>query len=576
MYEKHFGLAASPFSIAPDPRFLYMSERHREALAHLLYGIGSDGGFVLLTGEVGTGKTTISRCLLEQIPENSNVALILNPKVIAGELLATICDDLGIKYPEGNASIKIFVDSINDFLLENNAQGRKTVVIIEESQNLTIDVLEQLRLLTNLETHQRKLLQFIMIGQPEFLDMLANPDLRQLAQRITARYHLKPMTMKETGDYVSHRLLVAGMQEPVFTGPVLKLIYRLSYGIPRRINLLCDRAMLGAYVEGVKVVDARTVKKAAIEVFGETIKVPTNKPKYNPIIAWTLATLAAIATGAGIASVFYKPRSNDVEMAALKSRPELASSQLESIEPPIIGKPIESAVVQTAPLPAIVIAATAKNVPTKSVPSDTLQLLLNQPVAGSKKRAYGYLFKTWDVDISGSPGSDLCQLAITKNLKCLRNSGNLNSLRRLNRPGVMIFINGKGKAIYAAITALYRDQAIINFDGEARTISLSELESNWYGGYTVLWRVPKEFQRTIRPGSSGTDVAWLARQLTILKGHNPANDLLMTYDKGLRDIVEEFQLKSGLIADGIVGPRTVIHINTEVGLIVPVLNIRDD
>lgn len=571
MYEKHFGLTDSPFSIVPDPRFLFMSERHREALAHLLFGIGSDGGFVLLTGEVGTGKTTISRCLLEQIPENSNVALILNPKVAAGELLATICDDLEIEYPESNTSIKVFVDCINEFLLENNAQGRKTVVIIEESQNLTIDVLEQLRLLTNLETQQRKLLQFIMIGQPEFLDMLANPDLRQFAQRITARYHLKPMSMKETGDYVSHRLSVAGMQEPVFTGPVLKLIYRLSYGIPRRINLLCDRAMLGAYVQGVKTVDARTVKKAAIEVFGETIKIPTNRPKYNPIVVWTLATLAAIVTGVGIASVFYKQRSNDVEVAALKSQPEPASPQLESSEHSIVGEPIESGAVQIAPLPK-----TAKNTPAVSVPSDTLQLLINQPVAGSKKRAYGYLFKAWDVDTSKSAGSSPCQLVITENLKCLRNSGNLNSLRRLNRPAVMTFINYKGKAIYAAITALYHDQAIINFDGEARTISLGELESNWYGGYTVLWRVPKEFQRTIRPGSAGTDVAWLAQQLTTLKGNNPTNDISMTYDKGLRNIVEEFQLKSGLIADGIVGIRTVIHINTEVGLVVPVLNIRDD
>lgn len=571
MYEKHFGLTDSPFSIVPDPRFLFMSERHREALAHLLFGIGSDGGFVLLTGEVGTGKTTISRCLLEQIPENSNVALILNPKVAAGELLATICDDLEIEYPESNTSIKVFVDCINEFLLENNAQGRKTVVIIEESQNLTIDVLEQLRLLTNLETQQRKLLQFIMIGQPEFLDMLANPDLRQFAQRITARYHLKPMSMKETGDYVSHRLSVAGMQEPVFTGPVLKLIYRLSYGIPRRINLLCDRAMLGAYVQGVKTVDARTVKKAAIEVFGETIKIPTNRPKYNPIVVWTLASLAVIVTGVGIASVFYKQRSNDVEVAALKSQPEPASPQLESSEHSIVGEPIESVAVQIAPLPK-----TAKNTPAVSVPSDTLQLLINQPVAGSKKRAYGYLFKAWDVDTSKSAGSSPCQLAITENLKCLRNSGNLNSLRRLNRPAVMTFINYKGKAIYAAITALYHDQAIINFDGEARTISLGELESNWYGGYTVLWRVPKEFQRTIRPGSAGTDVAWLAQQLTTLKGNNPTNDISMTYDKGLRNIVEEFQLKSGLIADGIVGIRTVIHINTEVGLVVPVLNIRDD
>ena len=187
MYDEYFGLRETPFSIAPNPRFLFMSERHREALAHLVYGVNSDGGFILLTGEVGTGKTTISRCLLDQIPEKSNIALILNPKLLAGELLATICDELHIKYPDGNDSIKVYIDCIFQYLLEQNALGRKTVVIIEEAQNLTPDVLEQLRLLTNLETNQRKLMQIVMLGQPELLEILAQPELRQLEQRITAR-----------------------------------------------------------------------------------------------------------------------------------------------------------------------------------------------------------------------------------------------------------------------------------------------------------------------------------------------------------------------------------------------------
>ncbi|MCK5091877.1 MAG: AAA family ATPase [Gammaproteobacteria bacterium] len=269
MYNEYFGLTDTPFSIAPDPRYLYMSDQHREALAHLVFGMSTGGGFILLTGEVGTGKTTVCRCLLEQVPENANVALILNPKVKAYELLATICDELGIEYPKGETSIKALVDCINRYLLDEYARGRKTVVILEEAQNLDADVLEQLRLLTNLETNEHKLLQIVMLGQPELLDMLASPKMSQLSQRITARYHLKALPRKEVDAYVNHRLSVAGLHRILFPESTLNLLYRLSGGIPRRINLLCDRALLGAYVNGRHQVDSKILKKAAREVLGE-------------------------------------------------------------------------------------------------------------------------------------------------------------------------------------------------------------------------------------------------------------------------------------------------------------------
>src|SRR5512139_343324 len=263
MYYEHFGLKEPPFSIAPDPRYLYMSEQHREALAHLVYGITTEGGFVLLTGEVGTGKTTICRCLLEQLPADTDVAFVLNPKVSAQELLGSICDELGIRYPAGNASVKVFVDAINSYLLEAHAKARKTVLIIEEAQNLQPDVLEQVRLLTNLETNQKKLLQIVMIGQPELRDMLSTKQLRQLAQRVTARYHMGPLSKKEIAHYVSHRLAVAGSAKEVFPPPTLGALRRLSGGIPRVINVICDRALLGAYAEGTEWVDRRTLVKAA-------------------------------------------------------------------------------------------------------------------------------------------------------------------------------------------------------------------------------------------------------------------------------------------------------------------------
>src|SRR5512141_809928 len=216
MYEQYFGLAEAPFSIAPDPRYLYLSQRHQEALAHLLYGVNGGGGFVLLTGEVGAGKTTVCRCLLEQIPASCDVAYIFNPKLTVGELLSTICLEFGIAVPPGNTSVKVFVDCINAYLIDAHARGRHTVLIIDEAQNLSADVLEQMRLLTNLETSQRKLLQIILLGQSELAEMLARPELRQLAQRVIARYHLGPLAKREVADYVRHRLEVAGAQRQLF------------------------------------------------------------------------------------------------------------------------------------------------------------------------------------------------------------------------------------------------------------------------------------------------------------------------------------------------------------------------
>ena len=240
MYYQYFGLTEAPFSIAVNPRYLFMSARHRDALAHLLYGVGTSGGFILLTGEVGTGKTTINRCLLEQLPHDTDIAIILNPALNAMELLATACDELGISYDVDNHTLKTLTDKLHGFLLENHARGRKTVLLIDEAQHLDFDVLEQIRLLTNLETNSEKLLQIILIGQPELAQMLAQPELRQLNQRITARYNLEPLNLDETGAYIHHRLQVAGMSPDriIFPSSVVRGIYQRTRGIPRVINVL--------------------------------------------------------------------------------------------------------------------------------------------------------------------------------------------------------------------------------------------------------------------------------------------------------------------------------------------------
>jgi len=275
MYAAFFRLKHEPFSIAPDPRYLFMSDQHREALAHLLYGVSGGGGFVLLTGEIGAGKTTVCRCFLEQIPRRCNVAYIFNPKQTVEELLRSICAEFRIPYQHdgpGVPTVKDFVDALNEFLLRTHAVGQNNVLIIDEAQNLSIDVLEQLRLLTNLETSQRKLLQIILIGQPELRTLLAQPKLEQLAQRIIARFHLKELSRADTLRYIDHRLIVAGLRaELPFTRAALKRIHAISRGVPRRINLLCDRALLGAYAQRKAQADQGIVEQAAREVFVTTV-----------------------------------------------------------------------------------------------------------------------------------------------------------------------------------------------------------------------------------------------------------------------------------------------------------------
>lgn len=298
MYKEHFGLKEEPFSIAPDPQFLYMSEKHREALAHLIYGMKADSGFVLLTGEVGTGKTTVCRCLLNHVPDRSEVAFILNPKLSVVELLATICDELGVTYPPGTTSIKVYVDRLTLFLLDAHSQDKRTILIIDEAQNLSVDVLEQIRLLTNLETDKRKLLQVILLGQPELNLLLEKPELRQLAQRVTARYHLEPLLRHDLPAYLAYRLEKAGVERPLFSPAAISKLYRLSGGVPRLINLISDRALLGAYARGDHMVTPGLITTAAAEISGKN-----HSRRWREI--WIFATLVVVLVVVVTAVVVY-------------------------------------------------------------------------------------------------------------------------------------------------------------------------------------------------------------------------------------------------------------------------------
>ena len=520
MYKDYFGLKELPFSIAPDPRYLYMSDKHREALAHLVYGIHSDGGFVLLTGEVGTGKTTVCRCLLEQVPENSDIAFILNPKLSVEELLATLCDELKIQCPEGNTSVKVFVDRINAYLIEAHARGRKTVLIIEEAQNLSADVLEQLRLLTNLETNECKLLQIILLGQPELKEMLSRPELRQLAQRITARYHLESLSKKEVAAYVNHRLAVAGTHSALFPPATIDRLFRLSGGVPRLINLLCDRALLGAYVQGQHHVDTRTLTRAAREVLGKTKFQNGSFRKMR----WVMAGLVLLGSAA-LAASFYNHKTQPAETNVSKSAKSVMNAK-------------------------------------KSRTLDTLQWPDGLSIHLSKEMAYQALFRQWNLPYDEKGPGDLCRQVQTQGLRCLTAQGSLNSLLHLNRPAVLTLFDDRGRQFYAALSALQGQTATFVVGNETRTVAIKEVENKWLGDYTLLWRTPPDFRSPLRPGQKGNMVVWVNKQLALLQGKNDQTRKNLLYEGDLVAQLKKFQLSEGLVPDGIVGPQTIIHLNT--------------
>jgi len=562
MYNEHFGIEEKPFSMAPDPRYLYMSAGHREAFAHLLYGIKEEGGgFVLLSGEVGTGKTTVCRCLLEQLPEQTNVAMIFNPKVTSLELLASICDEFRIDYPSGNNSIKDFIDLIDGFLLRAHRKGWRNVLIIDEAQNLAPDVLEQIRLLTNLETKQRKLLQIILLGQPELLDLLSKPELRQLAQRVTAKYHLQPLTPKEVALYVRHRLGVAGLRGEVFPPPCLEKISRLSKGIPRLINVLCDRALLGAYVQGKDVVDSLILKKAAKEVLW------TDRPQ-QPSRQTFLLVGGGVAVAAAMILIFLLfPVSRTQSTSAVSPAAVDKAAVMQpvvnnagpAVEPvPLVSEPsVESVphVAEPAPAPDTVAPLV------EPVPLSSLDWPADRPMTASWDAAQQALFAQWQ--LSYDPAADnACGQAEDAGLRCLQQRGGLDSLLGFNRPAVLRFVDDDNREYYGTVTGIEDQAATIELGGEMRWVALQEMALRWSGEFTLLWKMPPAYIDSIRPGHSGPQVRWLDTQLAALFNRPASDDETPRFTGQLVEEVRKFQLAEGLVPDGIAGVQTIIRINT--------------
>ncbi len=468
MYKAFYGLNDNPFSIAPNPSYLFLSDRHREALAHLTYGLGETGGFVLLTGEVGTGKTTVSRCLLRQLPENTDTAFILNPSLTELELLATLCDELKIPYGEA-PTLKQLTDHISGFLLANHQAGRNTVLIIDEAQHLRAEVLEQLRLLTNLETDTRKLLQVILIGQPELQQLLKRQELRQLAQRITARYHLLPLTEEEVGFYVQHRLQVAGRSEPLFNRGAIRALHKFSGGIPRLINLLCERALMAGYGQSRTPIDAKMVATAAEEVLGEKIK----QRNY-----WLPASAAAMLLLAFAGGYYFL------------AQPEQAVAQDQS------GRQLHSVTdakqTQVAGNQAAVNHLSVNQAAADKPAVNRAQRILTQAIDQSRNidTAFAALFALWDkVPYSGISA---CQAAEQQGLACYQQQGNLNSLLRLNYPAVVYLEDEQQQPFYGTLVTKDGEQLLLQLNEQQLWVSVDWFNRHFSGTFEIIWDAPKD------------------------------------------------------------------------------------
>jgi general secretion pathway protein A len=536
MYLSFFGLAEKPFAITPDPRYLYLSERHAEALAHLLYGINESGGFIQLTGEVGTGKTTVVRTLLSRVPHHADVAVILNPRVTPVEFLLTICEELGLAIADADRdSVKQMVDALNRRLLSAHAEGRRIIVLVDEAQNLSIEVLEQVRLLTNLETPTQKLLQIILIGQPELRELLDRTDLRQLAQRITGRYHLQPLSREETKGYVRHRLRVAGATEEIFTPGALVELHRLSLGVPRVINVACDRALLGAYTQETKRITASLVRQAAGEVYGRRF--------FPTWLGWVIGCLCVVALAGTLFLGWQFWRHQSPVLSASRA---LKSAAVHAVAPrPTAAQP-----------PAAPPLATPSQPKLASVNA----LLQANEANTTDAAAFRRLLALWGTALADD--RDPCGQAAKAGLACLDQRGSWNQVKILNRPAILTLTDDRGQRHRVVLSKLDDKTATLDLGEHNEKVSLDDLSRDWFGEFTVVWKPKTSRTRLLSLGMQGDEVRWLRRSLNALGGmaSDPEHDDV--YDQELAIAVQNFQREHRLNVDGIAGVQTQVVLDT--------------
>jgi len=586
VYSKYFGLKEPSFSITPDPQYLFLSEQHREALAHLLYGAGESGGFVLLTGEVGTGKTTVCRAFLEQLPEGVDVALILNPAMTATELLRAACDEFRIEVPEHERTIKRIVDRLNKYLLKVHAEGRRAVLMVDEAQNLRPKVLEQIRLLTNLETTKNKLLQIFLVGQPELRTLLQSKSLRQLNQRITARYHLRPFDSRETAEYVRHRLAVAGVERQLFSRSALRCVHQISGGVPRLINILCDRSLLGACVTRSPVVTKSIVDKAAGEV-----KNPAWAKKTSGVVGRGIAASAlALAVAVGWMSRDWLARipfadSTMPYVPAFLVRwlpPREAGSMAESGVEPLTADSQESVEVQEREAGQVTAtgqeseegaeraAGEEEPAPRAGLASadalGTDSALTLDGITMDRAAAMKVLLRRWGIQLKDLGQGDPCERVTDYGLRCELDQGGWNSMRFFDRPALIKLAFDDGSDGFAAVAALDTEFVTLDLGEGSERLPIAALDAHWSGEYLLLWQPPPFGRGVIGPAASGEPVRWLRKLLSQVPELSVKATDSGTYDQALRESVRRFQELQGLKTDGVAGPKTLIRLHNAVAM----------
>ncbi len=567
-----FGFKENPFSITPDPRYLYLSRGHEESLAHLIYGTGPNGGFVLLTGEVGTGKTLLIRSLLAQQLTDVDIALILNPRLSRREFLATICDELGVQYPGPPYSLKQLTDTLSRHLLKTHGEGRHTVLVVDEAQNLSPRVLEQVRLLTNLETTRHKLLRIILVGQPELLQILAHKELRQVDQRITARYHLSPLDRQETARYIVYRLAVAGIREDLFTPMAMRLVHRLSGGVPRKINTLCERTLLAIFSQGKPRVGVALVWRAAREIRGE-------RPGSTGRWRWLAALLMLLAIGGGLYAYLKPERQATQEQVGL-AQTEAPASPVSLPVPPTPSAP-ESAPAEPVPTPPAPAASLPDEpqvtaLPVQSpveasradfppaleaplpLPAYHLTRLFDRPQ--NQDKVYQALFDLWGESFQVDSPLTPCMQAPARGLRCFRDKTDWAGLLEINRP-LILRLQREKTYRWLLLKWVDGDDLVID-DGEGEALmTLPQLTEAWRGEFVLLWRPPGGVA-LIGEGSAGTAVTWLRKQLQLADGEPPVvSEGIDRFDASLKTRLQAFQRSRGLLEDGVAGQQTMIYLN---------------